>query len=322
MTTYPKKFIKLSLSLFLLSLPVVGWMQRWNLYDYWRLRGYQPPSAIAQLASDTTMKDNTRRTFYAYHPELNDKEVFHLNCKTTERTIVLGCYVTGRGIYLFNVTDERLNGVLQVTAAHETLHAAYDRLSSADKKRIKILIDDAYAKLNDERIKSTIEDYRKNGADITNELHSILATEVRDLSPELEEYYKRYFDNRLKIVSYSDNYEQAFSERKNKIASYDQRLAELKQQIENEEAALSRSEKSLEAERARLDALLAARRYDEYNAGVGNFNAQVSAYNRQVGRIRNLIDQFNRLVAERNALATEENELVKAIDSRPDIISH
>lgn len=315
-----KRVVSLGSVLLVIAVPVVLWTQRWNIYDTLRLRGYQPPAQVAQLASDTAMNDKTRRLFYVYHPGLEDKKSFNDHCRSSEKTIVLGCYVSGTGIYLYNVTDERLAGVIQVTAAHETLHAAYDRLSLKEKQRVNKLLDQAYAVVTNQRIRDTIEDYRKNGADITNELHSILGTEVRELTPELDQYYTRYFTNRLKIVAYSEKYEQAFNERKQKVEEDDKKLAILKQQIESGEVELNALEQQLQAERARLDAMLANKDYAGYNAGVPGFNARVNAYNAKVRTIRNLIDQYNVLVAERNAIATEESELVKAIDSRPDTI--
>ena len=312
-----KRAGKITGLLLLVSLPVVLFLQRWNIYDSWRLRGYQPPFQIVQLASDTTMNDQTRRLFYVYHPELEDKQTFSNDCRSAEKTIVLGCYVLMKGIYLYNVTDARLTGVQQVTAAHETLHAAYDRLSSSDKEHVNKLINEAYAGVTDKRIRANIDEYRKNGADTTNELHSILGTEVRDLPSELEQYYSRYFKDRKAIVAYSERYEGVFTARTRQIAEIDQRLDGLRKQIDAGEAGLQAQEQSIRAERSRLDALAAAKNYDAYNAGVPGFNARVNAYNAEVRRLRGLIDQYNALVVQRNALAAEEGELVKAIDSRP-----
>jgi hypothetical protein len=320
MTSKTKRIGSLTAAALILLVPAAVWTQRWNIFDTIRLRNYQPSAEVAQLADQTTMNGKTRRLFYVYRPNLEDKQSFNNNCQTTEKTIVLGCYVAGNYIHLYKVTDERLNGIIQVTAAHETLHAAYDRLSRSDKTSVNKLINGAYATLTDQRIKDTIEDYRKNGADTTNELHSILGTEVRNLPAALEQYYTRYFTNRLAIVGYSEKYEQAFTQRKQKIAEDDTKLAGLKQQIENSEADLKSREQALSAERNRLNALLAAKNYEAYNTSVPGFNAQVNAYNAQVARIRKLIDQYNVIVAERNAIATEEGELVKAIDSRPDTL--
>lgn len=315
-----KKIAKAVAVILILTVPIVGWTQRWNLYDSWRLRNYTPPKEIAQLAADTTMNDGSKRLFYVFHPELNDKSSFNKNCTSSEQTIVLGCYVEGRGIYLFNVTDQRLTGVQQVTAAHELLHAAYGRLSGNEKKRVDTLLNKTFDQLKDERIRRTVEDYRAKGADINNELHSILGTEVRDLPDELEAYYTRYFTDRKKIVSYSEQYEKAFSERKDKVAAYDKTLESLRQQIDAGEASLSNQEGALTAERQRLDALLAAKDYQSYNAGVPSFNRMVNTYNAQVGHVRALIDQYNTIVSQRNALVDEEDQLVKAIDSRPETV--
>lgn len=315
-----KRFGKLAVVGLAVAAPLVIWTQRWNIYDTLRLRGYQPPAQIAQLATDTALNDKSRRLFYVYHPALEEKQAFNDNCKSTEKTIILGCYVSGTGIYLYNVTDARLNGVVQVTAAHETLHAAYERLDGKEKQRVNGLIDDAYAKVTSQRIKDTIEDYRRHGADITNELHSILGTEVRSLPAELEQHYARYFTNRLKVVEYSEKYEQVFTERKQKVAEADRQLEALKQQINAGEANLDALSQELKNERARLDRLLASKDYAAYNAAVPGFNSRVNAYNAQVGQVRRLIDQFNALVAERNSIAAEENDLYKAIDSRPSTI--
>lgn len=312
-----KRLFKTTLLLFVLSLPVIGWWQRWAIYDAWRLQGYTPPAEIAKFATDDTMNDKTRRLYYANHPELEGREEFSTDCRSAEKTIVLGCYIPGRGIFLFKITDPRLDGVMQVTAAHETLHAAYDRLSGSEKAKVVKMIDDFRPKITNTRILDTLENYKKSGADINNELHSILGTEVRDLTPELEEYYAKYFSNRKAVVGFSEKYEQVFSERKQKIAQYDARLEDLKNQINSLEAELKADENYLTMERNRLESLLANGERESYNAGVRGFNASINAYNRKVGLIRSLIEQFNTIVAERNAIATEENELVKALDSRP-----
>ncbi len=307
---------------FIVLLCLLGllWTQKWNIYDSLRLRNYQPSAQIVQLASDTTMSERGRHLFYVYHPELDQKETFNNNCKGNERTIVLGCYVPGIGIYIYDVTDPRLQGITQVTSAHEMLHAAYGRLSSSDKTKIDDLLNQTYNKLDDQRIKDNIEDYRKNGADVTNELHSILGTEVRNLPPELEQYYTRYFSSRAKIVDYSEKYEQVFTQRKQQVTADDQKLQALKKQIEQDQDALAGQKAAIDSDHSRLEALLAAKQYEAYNQGVPGFNAQVNAYNAQVRHIGQLIDQYNALVAERNAIASEESELIKAIDSRPDTV--
>ncbi len=202
--------------------------------DYFRLRDYDPPQRIEQLADKTTMLESTRRIFYINHPKLSDKAEFNGECRTTEESIILGCYVANRGIFLLDVKEPKLNGVVEVTAAHETLHAQYERLNSKEREKIDRLTSEFFEKnVSSERLKKTIENYRKKDSSIVpNELHSILGTEVRDLSPELEEYYKRYFSDRKKIVEFSEQYEQAFLDLEQQANSIESQLSSLKTQID------------------------------------------------------------------------------------------
>lgn len=234
---------------------------------------------------------------------------------------MLGCYRPGVGIYILRVEDARLAGVQQVTAAHEMLHAAYDRLSGSERSKVNSLIKNAYAALKNDRITSTINQYQQAGADTTDELHSILGTEVRQLPPELESYYQRYFSDRGQVVSYSERYEKAFTDRKNKVEAYDAQLAALKTKIDKAESDLTARGAQLEADRARLDALLTSRNTSAYNAAVPTYNAQVQAYNALIATTKADITTYNQVVIERNAIALEEQELVKAIDSRLDTIA-
>ncbi len=296
---------------------VYGVFNRQAILDFFALRNYNPPEQIVALADDTTMQDGTRRVFYVNHPELNDKTAFRQNCPTNEHSIVLGCYVERNGIYLLDVTDERLTGIIQVTAAHEVLHAEYDRLSSAERQRIDGLTAAFLATLTDDRVKKTVEEYRaKDPSVVPNELHSILATEVKDLSTELEQYYGQYFKDRSKIVAYSERYEQTFIDLKNQVEKFDEQLNQLKIEIESNKVAIEGQNKDLEQQKNRLDNLMNSGDTDGYNNEVPAFNGQVNAYNSLINQTRGLISQYNSIVEKRNAIATAEQELVEALDSK------
>ncbi len=289
---------------------------RQDILDALALRGYTPNQRVVSLADATTMNDNTRRVFYVNHPELNDKESFRQNCSAAEQSIVLGCFVERKGIFLLDVTDERLNGVIEVTAAHEVLHAQYDRLSSGERKRVDDMTNKFFATVTDERIKKTIEQYRaKDPSVVPNELHSILATEIRSLSPELEAYYGKYFKDRSKVVDFSEKYEQTFVDLTDQVENFDEQLKTMKQTIETGQKQIDEQNAQIETQKANLDALLNSGRTEEYNAAVPAFNAQVSSYNRLVNSTRGTIDEYNQIVEKRNAIATAEQELIEAIDS-------
>jgi hypothetical protein len=293
----------------LLGLMIFGWMQRQAIYDWARLREYVPPPEIAQLAADTTMNDDARHLFYVYHPELNDRAQFSSNCGNTgEQTIVLGCYVSNLGIYLFDVDDPRLQGVEQVTAAHEMLHVAYERLSQDERAEVDKMTETALSSLNDERIKKTVENYRRRDPSIVpNELHSILGTEVRELSPELEKYYKKYFTNRAQIVAFSEKYETVLTERRNKAATLEVQLTGLKAEIELQEKTLNELQDGLKRDRSSVDT----------QEEVVAYNQRVQSYNSNIRHLNSLIEQYNSLVEEYKKNVVEAQELFKALDSRP-----
>ncbi|MEX0881829.1 MAG: hypothetical protein WDZ34_03085 [Candidatus Saccharimonadales bacterium] len=307
-------------TLTILALLVFGLFNLQAIEDWLRLRNYTPPAAIAAIARADTMTDDAKHIFYVTHPDLiNEADAFRQACPSFEQTIVLGCYHTGfsSAIYIYNVQDARLNGVVEVTAAHEVLHAAYDRLSQDDKNRINGLLNDFYSDdLRDRRVLETIDTYKQTEPDeLLNEMHSIFATEVGSLTPELESYYQRYFSNRSAVVAFANQYADEFASRIAKIKDFERRLVDLKQRIDKEEAALSSQLEQLEADRRRLDSLRASGQVDEYNAAVPAFNAAVNDYNDGVVELRADIAEYNRLVAAHNALAAELSSLYDSLDT-------
>lgn len=304
------------LALLIIASSLYGIVNRQQILDALSLHNYTPPERVVAIADKTTMQDGTRRVFYVNHPELNDKTSFKQKCPVNEYSIVLGCYVERDGIYLLNVTDERLNGVIEVTAAHEVLHAQYDRLSSTERERIDRLTTEYFATVKDERLKKTIEQYKaKDPSVVPNELHSILGTEVRDLSPELERYYARYFKDRSQVVSLSEKYENTFVDLSNQVEQYDKQLKLLKTDIDSNKLAIEAQNNELEQQKNRLDSLMSAGATSQYNAAVPVFNRQVNEYNGLINQTRTLINQYNDMVEKRNAIATAEQELVEAIST-------
>src|SRR3989344_3309910 len=261
-----RKLGKLLFSLAVFGLLLFAWLNRLNIYDWYKLRGYQPPAQVEQLAVDTTMTSYAKHMFYINHPDIEDKAKFNQSCPndTKEQTIVLGCYRGNEtGIFLYNVTDAQLAGVMQVTAAHETLHAIYERLDGKERDYVDGLLEDFYQHdLHNERLLKTIDAYKQSEPnDLVNEMHSIFGTEVVNLPQPLEDYYKQYFTDRSKIAAFAASYQQAFTSREDQIKLFDQQLNNLKTQIDAEQADLGQQEKTLEAQRVQLDQQLAAKQY-------------------------------------------------------------
>lgn len=311
-----RTIVAASVTTILLVVTASVYVYRQDVIDWWKLRDYEPSPAIARLTTDSSFSDKARRLFYVHDPELLDKAAFVGKCLQTEETIVLGCYLTNTKIYIFDVNDERLEGVEEVTAAHEMLHAAYERLDSTERERIDTLTKQVYEASTDERLKATIESYRKRDESVVaTELHSIIGTEVRELPVALEEYYSQYFLRRLAIVELAEAYASEFATREKQIIEYDAQLKALEATINGTEADLLQLEVALDTEKAQLESLRATP--EAYNAQVPTYNEKVRVYNTRLQELRDKIAEYNEIVAKRNAIATEERALLEAIDSRP-----
>ncbi len=284
--------------------------------DWIVTRNYQPTTQIAGLVDRAGLSSAGRRILYASRPQVDDKASFNNDCPITEKSLVLGCYADGR-IYILKVDEPRLAGVEEVTTAHEMLHAAYARLPSKEREAIDKLVQAQYAKTSDERIKSLVDGYmRDDAASVPNELHSILGTEVKDLEPELEAHYRKYFTDRALVIHLSDQYESVFAELQKKVALYDSQIESLKAQIDIQQGLLEQQRAQLDTLRAAMDEDLNQQRYSEYNSQVPTYNSKVRTFNTGVAKLEDLIKQYNSIVKERNDIVVTQKELTQKIDSK------
>ena len=315
-----KRLFYVSATLVLLALPFVVYFKAQAITDWWQLRGYTPPQAVVSLTTQDTMTPYARHVFYVNHPQVvQDVTLFRQDCSEAEQTIVLGCYRSDQnGVFVYDVKDPLLDGVEQVTAAHETLHAIYDRLSSSEKDYVDGLLQNYYNSGSlDQRIKDEIDSYKKTEPnDLVNEMHSIFGTEVTNLPAPLESYYGRYFTDRSAVVDFANSYQSEFTSRQNQINAADAQLSTLKQQIDSEETALTVQSQQINTDRSALNSQKSAGQIDTYNAGVDSFNAAVDTYNTGVAKLHYEISAYNGLVNQRNLVAADLANLDKAIDTR------
>jgi hypothetical protein len=310
----PKRHYLLSLLLLAwIAIVVLAIFNVRNILDWFKLHGYHPPQNISTLASEDTMTPYATKIFKVNHPSIESETTFDKNCPNDggEKTIVLGCYHSNQdGIYLLNVNDPRLDGVQQVTAAHEMLHAAYDRLSSSEKTKVDAMLLNYYNHdLHNQRILNDLKLYRQTEpGEVVNEMHSIFGTEIANLPSRLENYYKKYFSDRQKIAAYANQYESVFTTRQNEVNADDAQLNSLKNQIDSLEADIEAKYKSITAENTTLNS---ERTSDpaSYNASVPGYNQQVDTYEAEAIQVNSLVNQYNELVAQRNNIALTENQL-------------
>lgn len=310
------KIVSSVLTLAVMTIAVISAVRYQDISDWWQLRGYMPSERISQLAQRTSMTKKAQTIFYVHDPQIEEKEAFNGDCTIGETSIVLGCY-DGRGIYVFDVADPRLDGIQEVTAAHEMLHAAYDRLPEKEKARVDTLTARAVQKVSSERLQNLIKSYTtRSPSSVPNELHSIVGTEIPNLSPELETYYAQYFTDRMGVVKLSQKYEQVFTDIKAQVDRLDAELSLIQAQITDQETSLKYQNDVLKAKKRSLESLLNSQSTAAYNAAVGPYNASVNDYNESIVEYKNLIADYNEKVLTRNSLSVEQNDLVKAINSK------
>jgi len=274
-----------------------------------------PEPEVVTLAEASEMSQTGRRIFFASLPSLEEGETFNEHCGS-EGDTVLGCY-DGKRIYVFRVADERLAGTNEVTAAHEMLHAAYSRLSRAERGILDALVEEFVAGLPaDDPGFDLVETYPTDQQ--RDEWHSRLGTEYGSLSPELEEHYAQYFENRQAVLHLS---EEATGE-----------LRDLEGQIE----ALVAEIDSLAAD---LD-----ERSSDYDRWLANLNADIDDFNQRadsggftsqaqfdaeraelIDRSERLevvrlklnadVDHYNQLVEQLSALDADYADLYSSLDS-------
>ncbi len=305
-----------------ISVSIVGIRFTQELLDGLRLLGYQPSPEVAAMAAKTTMTDTARRLFYINQPTIETRKSSLNLCKSSEHTIVLGCYVTTKGIFLQAVTDPRLDGVMEVTAAHELLHAAYQRMSLFQQSQLNQELRAVLAQLQNPRILKLVETYnQQDPSSVDSELHSILGTEVRDLSPELEAHYRQYFTDRSTIVALSERYEGVFTAIRDKTKSLNQQLTSRRSTLDLLAAQVKQEAQGVESERGDLRAAILASPHSDYSSRVATFNQRVRSYNLLVSQLKEQTDTYNQMVTEHNSLALEEKSLVESLENKSTVDS-
>lgn len=304
---------------FLVSAVVIFLNRQW-LIDQLMVWQYQPSQAIARLVERSGMSDRGKFLFYASQPRINDKASFNKVCKNKEDSAaILGCYNAGR-IYIYNVTDQRLDGVKSVTAAHEMLHAAYERLDDTTRSQLDRALADQYETFKDDaRLKNRVALYDKlEPGERMNELHSIFGTEMSTLSPELERHYEQYFSNRQRVTLLHRGYQTVFDKLETRAAKITAQMAELKQSIETGSATYSQQLASLNNDIERFNERAENSGFSnesEFSAERQRLMARASSLSGTRQDVNVAIDRYNALNKELASIASETQTLNNSINS-------
>lgn len=250
-----RHFLGTVLSLVFVGFSIWLFLNRQVALDHFIVYKFPPSSQVVAAADRSGLNDNGKFLLYSSVPKIQNRDDFAKSCSNIgEKTAVLGCYSAQR-TYVLDVTEPRLDGIEEVTLTHEMLHAAYERLNTKDRSYVDGLLEEQYKANNDPKLAELLKVYETSEpGERDNELHSILATEVANLSPKLESYYGRYFSSRQKTVALYAKYDSVFEE------------------IKNQQEAL----------------------VDDLNQRAKSINEQISTYNNDADQLTKDIDTFNK----------------------------
>ena len=278
-------------------------------------RNYRPSTEIAALAARTTMTGLGRLFFYASDPQVTSGQAFVSFCPSAEASTqqILGCYHDHK-IYVLRVTRPELVTVIDVTAAHELLHAVYDDMTTETHADIDPKLAALYDSTADVHIHQIVPIYEKRTPqNRATELHSLIGTQVGTLTPELDAYFGQFFKDRSQIINSFVAYISVFDNLLNRYHELDVQLTGLRDQINGLRSQAQSAGGEAQRLGSQIDALRAQGRISESNGLVAPQNAAARQANALVSQANGLIDQYNALVAEINGIASQLGGLEGAL---------
>ena len=302
----------------ILTLGVGFYLNRVYLSDLFMSMQYKEPAEVAEIEKGLRLTRGGSLIFRATKPELQDKVDFNANCRETNANIsILGCYVGGR-IHVYNIQSDELEGIIESTAAHELLHAVWERMDRDEKKRVGELLTEVYeSKEHHEDLVADLKNYTES--ETLDELHSRIGTEIKNLPMELEKHYAKYFEDQDLVVDYYDNYNDVFTILKNERTELESWLKQKKQEIETKIS-------EYESERERL--MGEVQEFNNCATTAGCFDSQTVFWtrreqllnwqdelNNQYGEIDEMISAYNIKVQEYNDNLLHGTELNNIINS-------
>lgn len=195
--------------------------------------GYEPTENVARLEADLELTASGRRIFAATRPTVEGSAEFNEHCQSYDAEVsLLGCYTDGR-IYIYEITLAQLASANKVTAAHELLHAVWERMSTSERRQVSEWLQQVYRERSewfDDELEVYDEDER------IEEMYTRAGTKLADLPEELEKHYAKYFQNRAQIVQYYQDYEAPFLALQLEMEELAEKIETTAQEIDRERA--------------------------------------------------------------------------------------
>lgn len=284
----------------ILVLAFAAYANRQVLSDRMAAAAFDAPPAIAELVQRLDLTERGEIVFLATEPTLESSQYFNKQCSKVDHVDgghVLGCF-SGGNIHLFGVNDDRLDGIVEVTAVHELLHAVHARMSDSERQSFDRRIVKLYEELSKDNpaLVERMSVYTGlSRSAFANELHSVLGTEVAKLPEWLENHYAIWLNDRSAIVAMFEGYHGLFVALQQEADALTVELEQIRADVEQRNTAYAAAVEAFNAD---------AREFKQRNA---NYEFSSNA------------DEFNRIVAEleeRRAALDAELAAIQAEVSR------
>ena len=312
-----KKYLKwLGLALVLAVAVTVLLNQQW-ITDFVRGMGYQPSGQMGRIMDSLDLTGRGEFLFKASRPELSSQDEFNAICRTAmdEEMAVLGCY-TNDNIYVYNIESAELDGIRELTTAHELLHAVWARMGEGDRSALRSALSQALEK-NRNILGEELDVY--DAGQKQEELFVRAGTEVADLPAELEKVYGEVFTDQDKVVGFYNKYIGVFRAMEKEMDELAEQMKEIQAQIDSLSSDYESRVNVLSGE---IDVFNACAETAGCFASEGEFYsrravlvAEQEALEGMYNQINGLVDQYNGLVEKYNADVTRTEKLNRVMNS-------
>jgi hypothetical protein len=290
--------------------------------------------AVAEYAVAAGLSARGLFLLHASRTEIVAAERFDGYCTNREPGIgVLGCYTLAEGrIFLYDVTNPDLAALEPVVAAHEMLHAAWDRMSSAEHRALAPLLEEAFASLGPEHeLVERIAAYEAvDPRSRIPELYAIIGSEVPVIPRALEQHYRQWFDDRSQSTALSARVSALFRDLEVRLSTLSEELTELAARITAEQAAYDALASELQSDieifnsRAQTPGWYTnestfLRDRDALLVRQDALDEQLAATNALVARYNALLDQLQQLNAEAETLNRAINITLDPLQTRESV---
>ena len=237
-----------------------------------------PPSAeVVALADAAHLSAEGRELLFGTQTEILGADAFAGRCRDVGASPIVradgavGCFRADTNtIVVYAPADPRLHGFVVETVAHETLHAAWNRLDVDEQTRMTALLETVVASLPaddrvHEQIAGSVGGHAENRP---TELFAYVGTQVAGgLDPQLEAVYARFVTDRAALVAVHtgwlavlDEMGAAIDAASDALVAQEYANAEERARISGDEANVTFYRQSYDAKVAEVAAMSASQR--------------------------------------------------------------